>query len=114
LNSLACDVCTTTWLNNAYGTFGGFVASTFNAQQAIPGISGSSVTSTLGTDVELGVAKTLVPWGFRAGGDALAMASSGPGAFWAGSLLETTGILASEVLAFVGAVTTPFASTALI
>jgi hypothetical protein len=113
LSSFACQVCVNTYLNNTYGTFGGFVASTFNAQQAIPGISGNPTLDTLSADGELGALKTGVPWALRAAGNAIAMGSNTPGTFWAGGITETVGVLASDTLFAVGAVTTPFASVAL-
>lgn len=106
-------MCVNTYLNNTYGNFGGFVASTFNAQQAIPGISGNSALDTLATDGELGALKQGVPWALRTAGNAIAMASKTPGPFWAGGLTETVGVLASDTLFAVGAMTTPFASMAL-
>jgi hypothetical protein len=113
LSSFACQVCVNTYLNNTYGNFGGFVASTFNAQQAIPGISGNPALDTLATDGELGALKQGVPWALRTAGDAIAMGSKTPGTFWAGGLTETVGVLASDTLFAVGAMTTPFASVAL-
>ena len=89
------------------------MASTFNAQQAIPGISGNSALDTLAMDGELAALKQGVPWALRTVGDAVAMGSKTPLGFWGGGLTETAGILASDTLLVIGAATTPFASTAL-
>ena len=112
LSSFACQACVTTYLNNTYGNFGGFIASTFNAQQSIPGLSGQSLFNTLAPTAEIGLAKFGAGQGLQFGGDFIAMNTSGAGCFWLGTSLEYAGVMVAPVLGVIGAETTPFATVA--
>jgi hypothetical protein len=112
LSSFACQACVTTYLNNTYGNFGGFIASTFNAQQSIPGLSGQSLFNTLAPTAEIGLAKFGAGQGLQFGGDFIAMNTSGAGGFWLGTSLEYAGAMVAPVLGVIGAATTPFATVA--
>ena len=112
LSSFQCQACVTTYLNNTYGTFGGFIANTFNAQQAIPGLSGQSLFNTLAPTAEIGLAKFGAGQGLQFGGDFIAMNTSGAGGFWAGTSVEYAGAMVAPVLGVIGAATTPFATVA--
>jgi hypothetical protein len=94
-------------LNNNYGNFGGFIADTFNVQQAIPGLSGNSTIDTLSLDMELGALKQGVPRALRGIG---AMFNQ----YTTPSIAEIVGTSALTALDVVGAATLPFASTALL
>jgi RHS repeat-associated protein len=112
LSSFECQACVTTYLNNTYGNFGGFIASTFNAQQSIPGLSGQSLFNTLAPTAEIGLAKFGAGQGLQFGGDFIAMNTSGAGGFWLGTSLEYAGAMVAPVLGVIGAATTPFATVA--
>ena len=112
LSSFQCQACVTTYLSNTYGTFGGFIANTFNAQQAIPGLSGQSLFNTLAPTAEIGLAKFGAGQGLQFGGDFIAMNTSGAGGFWAGTSVEYAGAMVAPVLGVIGAATTPFATVA--
>lgn len=93
LSSFECQACVTTYLNNTYGNFGGFIGSTFNAQQSIPGVSGQSLSNTLAPTAEIGLAKFGAGQGLQFGGDFIAMNTSGAGGFWLGTSLEYAGAM---------------------
>ena len=113
LGSFACGVCVNTYLNNTYGNFGGFIASTFNAQQAIPGLSGQSLFNTLAPSAGIAIGKFGASQVLQYGGDFIAMNTSGPGGFWAGTSIEYAGAAAlPAALGVIGAATTPFATVA--
>jgi len=112
LGSLECGVCVNTYLNNTYGNFGGFIASTFNAQQVIPGLSGRSLFNTLVPSAEIGIGKFGASQLLQYGGDFIAMNTSGSAGFWAGTSIEYGGAVLPQVLAVIGAATTPFATVA--
>jgi RHS repeat-associated protein len=106
LSSLSCEVCVNDYLQNYYGNFGGFIASTFNIQQSIPGLSGDSALDTLSFDAEIAAVKTGIPWLLQTGGRMVNI-------FTTPNLAEITGATASTTLGLFGAATAPFASTAL-
>jgi hypothetical protein len=101
-----------TYLNNTYGNFGGFIASTFNAQQAIPGLSGQSLFNTLAPSAGIAIGKFGASQVLQYGGDFIAMNTSGPGGFWAGTSIEYAGAALPAALGVIGAATTPFATVA--
>ena len=99
-------MCHTTYLNNTYGNFGGFIADTFNAQQSIPRLSGMSTFDTLALDLELAALKQGVP----------------RSVLWVGgifnqyttpSMAEIGATASLTALDIVGAATVPFGSAAL-
>jgi hypothetical protein len=104
--SLECSLCLSNYLNDNYGTFGGFLADTFNLQQSIPGLSGQSTWDTLSLDLELLTLKQGVPRTVRGVGGIF-------NTFTTPNLAQITGTAALTALDIVGAATVPFASTAL-
>jgi hypothetical protein len=113
LSTLNCQVCISNYLSGTYGSLGGFVADTFNVQQAVPLFSGASTSDTLRLDVEVGALKQGIPFALRAGGNALALNGSGTASFWTGGIIDGAGVLGAGGISLFGAVTLPFASTAL-
>ena len=113
LSSPGCQQCVNNYLNSTYGNVGGFVASTFNAQQSIPGLSGLSLSDTFAPGLEIGATKLGASNLLQNVGNSIAMNTSGPGGIWAGTSIEYGGAVLPEVLAVVGAATTPFATYAL-
>ena len=111
-NSSDCQRCMASWINNTYGDFGGFIADTFNVQQTTPGLSGQSLYNTLKPVGEIALAKGGASTLLQFGGNYLAMNSTGAAGFWTGGALDYAGAIMPEVLAGVGVLTTPFATTA--
>jgi RHS repeat-associated protein len=105
-HSLECEICLMNYLNDTYGILGAFVADAFNLQQAIPGLSNQSTADTLQHDLELLALKQGVPRTVGGVGGLFNI-------FTTPNTAEIISAVSLEVLDIVGAVTVPFASTAL-
>ena len=95
--------CEMVWLNNTYGTFGGFLTDLFNVQQYIPGQS-DDLEGSLITAGEVGAEKLI---------GTTALAAAGNSFVWRNSAVIGSDIAGSTTLRIGGALASGLASAIL-